>query len=244
MRASAEYEKNDASSFQRVAAVTTLLSLLPALGAALLLGAATNFSLMAFSDPASLISIGAGGANLFRWGMVLDVFGYYLLLGPLAMFLHQWLKPSNPNLVTLFTISGLGYILIGAMGAIVLAAVEPPLIIQYTRATGPQRDTLQLVFSAFLNAVYLGLWNPLEALLAGIWWVGIGSILSRERRALGIVTIILGLGALLDAISSILNFEAGFILGVGWLVGFFFVWVAWCGIELLRLPHSNSETTR
>jgi hypothetical protein len=227
---------NDLQRFQRFAAVTTLLSTLPAVGAGLCLGAAANFSLTAFSNPGSLIEIGAQGANLFRWGMVLDTFGYYLLLAPLALFLWNWLRSSSPSLVTLYTLCGLGYILIGAMGAIILAAVEPPLIVQYAQVSAAQREMLLVVFNSFLNAVYLGLWNPLEAFLAGIWWVGIGGVLRRERRGLGIVTILLGLGALLDAFSQFVGLEAGFIIGVTWLVLFFFVWLIWCGIDLLREP--------
>jgi hypothetical protein len=122
------------------------------------------------------------------------------------------------------------------MGAIILAAVEPPLINHYAQATAAQREVLQVVFISFLNAVYLSLWNLLEALLAGIWWVGMGALLRGERRALGIVTILLGLGALLDAFGNFARLEAVFILRGSWLALVFFVWVAWCGIELLRRP--------
>lgn len=230
---------SDEQKFQRIAGVTTMLSFLPALASGICLGVAANFRLSALSNPSSLITIGTNGANLFRWGMVFDVFGYYVLLTPLALLLWKWLRPNRPLLVTLYTWCGLGYILVGAMGAIILAAVEPPLIIQYAQASSAQRETLQIVFTSFLNAVYLGLWNPLEALLAGIWWVGIGSLLRYQRPGLGIVSILLGVGALLDAFGNFVGLETLFLLGVGWLVFFFFVWLAWCGIELLWRPSIN-----
>jgi hypothetical protein len=173
--------------------------------------------------------------------MVFDVFGYYVLLAPLALWLWKWLRPRGPLLMTLYTWCGLAYILVGAMGAMLLAAVEPPLIIQYVQANGAQRETLHIVFTSFLNAVYLGLWNPLEALFAGIWWVGVGSLLIHERRGLGIVSILLGMGALLDAFGTFVGLEPIFLLGVSWLVLFFFVWVVWCGIELLRPASSKHE---
>ncbi len=235
---------NDAQRFQRLAGVTTLLSLLPALGADLCLGAAANFDIARMGSPGALLTIGANGANLFRWGMVLDAFGYYLLLAPLALFLWSWLRVTSPLFVTLYTLCGLGYILVGATGAIILAAVAPPLMVQYAQASAAQRDTLQIVFNSFLNAVYLGLWNPLEALLGGIWWVGIGARMRRERRALGIVTMLLGLGALLDAFGQLIGVDAVFMLGVIWLVLFFFVWVAWCGIELGRRPLVSDEVLK
>ena len=232
---------SDEQRFQRLAGVTTMLSFLPALASGICLAAAANFRLSALSNPSSLITIGTDGAYLFRWGMVLDMFGYYVLLAPLALWLWKWLKPRGPLLMTLYTWCGLAYILVGAMGAILLAAVEPPLIIQYAQASGAQRETLHIVFTSFLNAVYLGLWNPLEALLAGIWWVGVGSLLRRERRGLGIVSILLGVGALLDAFGNLVGLEPIFLLGVSWLVLFFFVWIAWCGIELLWPASSNHK---
>lgn len=228
--------KSDEQRFQRIAGMTAILSIFPALASVICLGAAVNFSPGALSDPASLITIGVDRANLFRWGMVFDMFGYYVLLAPLALLLWKWLRSKDSLVVTLYTVCGFGYILVGAIGAIILSAVEPPLIAQYAQTSGVLRETLQTVFSSFLNAVYLGLWNPLEALLAGIWWVGTGSLLRHQRRSLGIVSILLGVGALLDAFGSIVGLEPVFLLGVSWLVLFSLVWVAWCGIELLRRP--------
>jgi Domain of unknown function (DUF4386) len=228
--------------FQRIAGATTMLSFLPALASVICLGAAANFSPSALSNPDMLVSIGTDRANLFRWGMVLDVFGYYVLLVPLALLLWKWLKPNNSLLVTLYTVCGFGYILVGAMGAILLSAVEPPLIIQYAHASNAQREILQTVFTSFLNAVYLGWWNPLEALFAGIWWVGIGSLLRHKRRGLGIASMLLGVGALLDAFGNFTGLEPVFLVGVSWLVLFFFVWVAWCGSELLRQPSIIDKT--
>lgn len=222
--------------FQRIAVATTILSFLFALASLICLGMATNFNPSALSNPGSLIAIGADRANLYRWGMVFDVFGYYVLLAPLALVLWKWLRPKGALLVTLYTLCGFGYMLVGAMGAIVLAAVEPPLITQYAQANGTLRELLQTIFISFHNAVYLGLWNPLEAALAGIWLVGIGSLLWRERRAFGIVSILLGTGALLDVFGNIVELEPVFLLGVSWLVLFFFVWVAWCIRELVSQP--------
>ena len=232
---------SDDQRFQRVAGFTTVLSIVFALVSVICLGAATNYRLGALSDPGSLINIGTGRANLFRWGMVFDVFGYYVLLAPLALVLWNWLRPAGLLLVTLYTLCGLGYILVGAIGAIVLAAVEPPIIVQYAQASGAQREVLQSIFASFLNAVYLGLWNPLEALFAGIWWIGTGWLLRHKRRALGVVSMLLGVGALLDASGSFVGLEPVFLLGVSWLVLFFFVWAAWCGVELLRRPGIGTE---
>lgn len=138
---------NDEQRFQRIVSVTTMLSFLLALASVLCLGLATNFRLNALSNPGSLITIGTAGANLFRWGMVFDLFGYYVLLTPLALALWKWSRPGGQLLATLYTWCGLGYILVGAMGAILLSAVEPPLIIQYAQASSAHRKSSLRVFS-------------------------------------------------------------------------------------------------
>src|SRR5712691_1241408 len=107
--------------------------------------------------------IGANGAILFRWGMILDIFGYYLLLAPLALLLWSRLQPKGMNLITLFTFCGLAYMLIGALGAATLAAISLPLIEGYGQASVQQRQVYEVVFSGFLNLVYVGLWNLLES---------------------------------------------------------------------------------
>ena len=226
---------NDNIQFQRLAAGAAILSAPLAFGSVALSLAAVNGNAQAFLD-GSVIAIGLRGANLFRWAMLLDVFGYYLLLAPLALLLWNWLKPRGPNLVTLYTVCGMAYILIGAMGAVVLSAVEPPLINEYAQASGPRREILEVVFNSFYNAVDRGLWNPLEALLAGIWWLGIGLAVRRERSALGVVTIVLGISALLDAFGRIVNVEAIYQVGVGGLLMLLPIWALWFGIDLLRRP--------
>ena len=196
---------NDHQSFQRLAAVTTILAVICYLSSVALLLSVMNFSFSIKAFSGAMISLGSRGANLLRWAMIFDVFGSYLLLTPLAVHLWTWLKPRSPNRVTLYTLCGLAYILIGSMGAIVLSAVLPPLIDEYAQASASQREMLQVVFNSFLNAVFLGLWNPLEVFLLSIWLLGLGPLIQRERRALGIVTRLLGFSALIESIGRFLN---------------------------------------
>jgi hypothetical protein len=138
--------------------------------------------------------------------------------------------------VTLYTLCGLAYILIGSMGAIVLSAVLPPLINEYAQASASQRETLQVVFNSFLNAVFLGLWNPLEVFLLSIWLIGLGPLIQRERRGLGIVTRLLGLSALIDCVGRFLDIQTIFFVGSSGLFLLVPIWLIWWIIELLRKP--------
>lgn len=124
--------------------------------------------------------------------------------------------------------------LIGAIGAATLAAIGPPLIEGYGQASGQQRQILESVFSAFNNAVYVGLWNLLESSLGGIWWLGIGFFLRREQPALGIVTIVLGIFALLDALGRILNIQIIYTVGLSGMLPLIPIWTSWFGIDLMR----------
>jgi hypothetical protein len=225
---------NNDVSFQRLAAITSILATLLALGSiglqAVILGVTTD----PFSNPTAILGIGANGANLFRWGLILDIFGYYLLLAPLALLLWSRLKPKDMNLITLYTLCGLAYMLTGAIGATTLAAISPALIEGYGQASGQQRQVYEVVFSGFINAVYLGLWNLLESSLGGIWWLGIGLYLRREQPALGIFTSVLGIFALLDALGRILNIQIIYTVGLAGMLLLIPIWTLWFGIDLFR----------
>ena len=122
------------------------------------------------------------------------------------------------------------------MGAIILSAVLPPLINDYAQAYASQRDTLQVIFNSFLDAVFLGLWNPLEVFLIGVWLLGLGPLIQRERRWLGFVTRLLGFSALVDSAGRFLNIETMFIVGS---IGLFLlvpIWLIWWAFDLLRKP--------
>src|SRR2546421_4807879 len=224
---------NNDTSFQRLAAVTSILAALLAFGSIGFLAVVLNINVDPFSHPGSILGIGANGANLFRWGMILDMFGYYLLLAPLALLLWSRLQPKGTNLITLYTFCGLAYMLIGAIGAATLAAISPPLIEGYGQASGQQRLMYEVVFSSFINAVYVGLWNLLESSLGGIWWLGIGLFLQREQPALGLFTVVLGIFALLDALGRILNIQIIYTVGLAGVLLLIPIWSLWFGIDLL-----------
>src|SRR6266536_3179288 len=206
---------NNDASFQRLAAVTSILAALLACGSIGLEAVVLSVNVDPFSHPSSILGIGANGANFFRWGMILDMFGYY-------------------HLLALYTFCGLAYMLIGALGAATLAAISPPLIEGYGHASGQQRQVYEVVFSGFLNVVYVGLWNLLESTLGGMWWVGIGLLLRREQPALGIFTIVLGIFALLDALGRILDTQIIYTVGLAGVLLLIPIWSLWFGIDLLR----------
>jgi len=230
---------NSLQSFQRFAGVSAIISVPLALASAVLqAGLPSNFSpglAPIGTNSALTLSVGTDGANLLRWSLILDMFGFYLPLLPVALFLQRWLEPKNLHWVRFYTICGLGYILIGATGASTLAAVQPPLINAYGQASLEQRYVLETVFITLWNMVFGGMWK-LGGLLAGLWFLGIGLLLRDERRIFSIVSMILGASPFLGLLGGSLGIEALFLLGASIFGLFALTWALWIGIDLVRKP--------
>jgi Domain of unknown function (DUF4386) len=228
----------DQRSFQRLVAAAAIVSAPLAFGNIALGAAAIGYAVdvRAVLDPAAATPIGATDAGLLRWSMICDLFGYYLLLAPLALLLGHLLRPKRPGMVQLYTWCGLAYTLVGAIGAAVFAAVAPPLIADYGQAATPRRELLEVVYTSFANAVVNGLWNPLEMILGSVWWLGIGLAVRGELPWLGLLTIVVGICALLDAAGRIFAVTAIFAIGLAGVLLLIPIWALCFGLALLRHP--------
>jgi len=194
---------------------------------------AADFDLTAFEDAVQgfrSVASHPSGAELLRWSMIADMLGFYLMLVPLALVLWIWLKDQSPQWMSLFTLFGLGYLFFGAMGAAILSVVMPSQIDAYARTAATESHIHEAISVAFASAIYDGVWGTLNPLLAGVWWIGIGGFLRRDRRALGWVTIVLGIFMVLRDV------KIGSIELIGLSVYFVLapIWAAWLGVDLLR----------
>jgi hypothetical protein len=225
---------NNNTSFRRIAAITTIVSAPMALANVFLVLLAAEFNFDLMSDPAGFIAVGAERADLVRWSWILDVFGRYFLLVPAALYLWYWLKPKNPNLVSMYTVLGLAHILIGAMAGTLLASVWPPMMRAYAQASGTQREMLTVVFQATANLTHAGWFNILETIPGGFWLLGIGLILRTERRILGIATIVLGIASLVIGVETALGIEALAMPALFVYLFFAPVWALWLGLVIAR----------
>lgn len=224
---------NKERSFQKLAGVAAILSAPLGIASLVLVLAPLNFNFEAFEDTALFLSAGASGANTLRWSMILDIFGFYLLLGPAAFVLWHWLKPKGPAQVGFYTFCGLAYILLGAAGAAILSSVWPPLVSAYAQG---QSEAIEVVFVAITNGVISGIWNTLDPFTSGIWWLGIGLLLRTERRALGIYTVILGIVTLVSGVGAVVGAAALATIALNIFLLMAPIWALWLGIDLLRNP--------
>jgi hypothetical protein len=230
-----EVEMNDFVRFQKVAGASAIFLTVATLLNAITLFASVNYDTDAlFSDPAPLLLIGSRGADIFHWSMVFEWFAY-LSFTPIVLLCWNWFKSESPNFVLLFTLCGIGYSLIGSIGAILLGVVVPILANGYSAATAVQQEAMQVSLNLFYSMIVRGLWNPLEIFLLGIWFLGIGSFLRRVRPMLGMLTLVIGVFAMIDALGWITQIELIFRIGV-FGISLLIIWGAWFGINILRKP--------
>ncbi len=227
------------NSFRKVVGWLTIISVPFAFANFVLTGIAGGSEAQEFNDLSYFVNVGAEAGYLMKWSWLADLLGYYLLLVPAVFLMHYWLKNKNPYWMGIFTFSALAYICAGSFGAAILAKTWPTLISGYANANGITKEIYSIVFTNSTEMVYGGLWGYLEFLLAGIWWIGVGFTMKPERKALGIVTIILGIFTLAAVIGEI--FTLKYIAFTGLMIYLLFapIWAGWLGISLLRGKNIN-----
>ena len=221
-------------SFRRTVGWLTIISAPFAYANFVLTGIAGANGSQQVTDLYDYFGLGANAGNLMKWSWLADLLGYYLLLVPAAFLLHYWLKKENPYWMGVFTFNGLAYLLAGSIGAVILAKTWPTLMGGYASSEGISREIYRVVFTNTTEMVYGGIWGFLEFLLAGIWWLGVGFTMGTERKALGIVTIVLGLFAIITALGEIFGFVYVALIGLAIYLLLAPIWAVWLGTSLLK----------
>ena len=224
---------------QRSVAGATVLSVLLATAATVVLLAAYGFDPGALAHPGSIVDKGAGVAQLFRWGALLDM-ASYLPLAPLVLYLHDRLRERGAVLVPVLTAGGLAYVLIGGIGGALLASAGPPLVEGYATASDPGREAARLTLETLGHAVFVGLFGTLELIPLGVWLLGVGWLLRREWPRFAVVSVIAGAGALASSARSgltgrtLVDVEGPLDLVILTAAGLVIVWQLWLAARLWR----------
>jgi hypothetical protein len=217
---------------QRLIGTLTILSGIIALGSMTVGLLAGDLNFEAFSNPVLLLDMTGNAPLLIKWFMLLDMFGYYLLLLPVIWFLHRQLS-TKTSWAALITSAGFAYVVIGAIGAAALAVAWPSFMIHYQDAAAANKEAYKAAFLLSNDLVVKGMWNTLEVWLAGVWWLGVG-IHATHSRSLKVTTITLGVGCLMDGLGEAIGSSAIAELGLNIYLLLAIVWAVWMGIGIVR----------
>jgi hypothetical protein len=153
----------------RVAVAFAILAIVLEIGALAFYAAADGFAPALSVPPTTLLASGPGGAELIRWGSLVDMFGY-LCLPPVVLYLRN--RYVDAKFIDAYAVAGFGLAVIGSIGAVVMMVAAPPLINLYQMASAAERQTLALLFGTLYRAVVEGMWQTLETIPAAIWLLG------------------------------------------------------------------------
>jgi hypothetical protein len=112
----------------------------------------------------------------------------------------------------------------------------PPLIAAYVNAVPRQREILESLASTYADTVYKAMWNVLAELFAATGWIGFGVLLRGEHRALGTMTLALGVACLVDSVGTIFQWQLLSLTALSIYLFLAPLWALCVGLRLLRSP--------
>jgi hypothetical protein len=227
--------RDDLASLRRLAIACTGLALPTAaisIGAGLL-AVDGNLEALTFGNPDVILPAGVDAAPLWRLSMLTDVFYSYLLLAPLALYLHRRLRERGPWLADLGLAGAMAYIFLGAAGAASLGIAGSSLIESYANADEAARAAITASFVLLRDIFYFGVWQTIDPIAAGTWVFSVGWLLRGERPSIGRVLIVLAGGLWAGSVATMLGIHSLAALGVI-VAGAVAVWLLWSGSDRLR----------
>jgi len=228
-------EQNADTRHRRATGVVTIAAGVMSLSGLVVGLSGGAFDFEAFSEAATFVALGAEAVEPVRWGLWLTVFGYLLLL-PVALLLLRWLRQDDPVVADLSTVAAGFYILLGAAAAGVLASTLPDLIQRYADAEAAMRAGLLDDFDLARRIGEDGLQGVVQNVSGAAWFLGIGSLLRRQRPVLGAAAIAVGAFLVINTVGIMVDVEVLRFIGLTGTVFLAPTWAVGMGTSLLRSP--------
>lgn len=191
--------------------------------------------------PEAILGRGADAALLWRWVLLADMFDSYLLLVPLALFLHRRLRDRRPWLADLGLTGALAYIFVGGAAAAILATVGSSLIEAYGAAGPADRLVIATSFELLRDALYFGVWQTLDAITAGTWILSVGWLQLIDRPVLGRLLVVVGISLWALALMTMLDIHSLAVVGAIVVVALI-LWLGWVVIDRGRQEQVERPT--
>jgi hypothetical protein len=169
------------------------------------------------------------------------MFDFYLLLVPLALFLHRRLRDRRPWLADLGLAGALAYIFIGGAAAAILATAGSSLIEAYAAAALADRLAIAASFGLLRDALYFGVWQTLDPITAGTWILSVGWLLLVDRPVLGRLLVVVGISLWALALMTMLDIHSLAVVGAI-LVVVLVLWLGWVAIDRARRQQVERPT--
>jgi hypothetical protein len=174
----------------QAAVVFAVLAIVLEMGSLVFYSAAAGFSISLSVSPTVLLA-SQTSARLIEWGSIIDMFGY-LCIAPVVLYLRD--RHAGARLINLYAVAGMCLVVIGSVGAVVMATAAPYLIDQYHVAPSGGKQSIDLVFTALYRAVVLGIWQTLETIPGAVWLIGTAiAIRGNASRAVRLPLLLFGL---------------------------------------------------
>lgn len=197
---------------------------------------AGSFEYEATGNIVGQLDVGVAGSPNLKWMMLSDMFGFYLFSIPSGLYLWFALREDRPYLLTVSTVAGILFGLVGAIGAAILSVVWPVLTVLHATSSDPATQLItQETFRILTMAVQDGMWGRLEFFLSGVWYLGLSIILWRHKKAFAVVVLLNAICALVTSIGKMLDMGelAGLALTfITYTTPLFYIWlgvIAWRG---------------
>jgi hypothetical protein len=225
-------EVSDLAGLRRLALIGVLLAIVIGIASTLAVLAAFGWDAEAaiFGHPGAILGSRREASLLFRWAFLGDMFYSYLLLVPLALFLHRRLRERRWWLADLGLAAGLAYILVGGAGAAILATAGSSLIDAYAAAAPVDRLAIATSYELVRDIVYFALWQTLDAITLGTWVFSVGWLLLTERPLVGRLLVVLGVGLWAAALMTMLDVHSLAVIGGGLVVALA-AWLGWIVVD-------------
>ena len=216
-----------------------IAALLVSLGAGmtsnLLFLAAFQFRIDWMLEPALVVGAGATSAELLRWAAALDLIGYYLASAVLGYVLWRLLRPRHAALADLSTMGVIGFALVGGAGAAVLAMLGPMLMYDYAAASDLEQQALVAgQFALLLEVVWRSIWQLLDPVLVGAWWLGLSVLIRADQPGLSRLSLALAVLAFVAPLITLLGLDLVRDVALGIAFALWTAWWVWLLVLFLR----------